>query len=714
MRLIHFILLFGIYSLANFQTLGFYFWHDDFSSFYGPLLNQCIHGWPYYGFCTVFDWLVKAIGYTPFPYFLIGNVLGFTSVVLFYFFVQSLFENKKVALGAAGLLASSYIASGVFLEAWDPIASYTTLAGLFASLIICVKAISKKFSPRLFGLAVAALSLSLSIFNFRAATNFIPFIMLLLLFTNKKISLKSRLVLSTGVLLLSVFFLFALPLKILRQPLDSFWPSINLWKVLTSPDKISYLFQTLSSFIFPDYLHFLVPPGVLKSIQTFLGVFLSVFFLLYSLLNRKDKFTKIRSFAVIWVLALFIPYWMRNNFYLNSTHRYILWLLPGVLIAWATFFQKRIWWPITIAVIAINVFQVHKFYGAHLQKSKQRQNFYTELHKSLPTLPEGSVLFFAYPPNIKATLDDFFRVGFTPPESALGTEFRVNYQTIDLITEDEAFRRFFAQNPSKANSLYSFFYDGGSLVNTTAETKNLIGKTFPLDLALRDLSFPVPGYLNLTVTASLPKISLPYEQDCPACSEIPERGRYLKYLTASRKLKTAAEVKAEEAFENTVDQAMLDDNKKTYWLFNRRLWHQGDLPQVVLTFTRPYELSGINLFSSYASGLPTEAEILIDGKKVPNRAEAFTGGTRILFKEQKVEEIIIRVFKTQGGDSAFINELDFIPGGFDDINPVLADEVREFPIKKIKTQVELSELREYLENGTKACLRWLNKYGQKE
>ncbi|MBI4157803.1 hypothetical protein HY502_03065, partial [Candidatus Woesebacteria bacterium] len=104
----------------------------------------------------------------------------------------------------------------------------------------------------------------------------------------------------------------------------------------------------------------------------------------------------------------------------------------------------------------------------------------------------------------------------------------------------------------------------------------------------------------------------------------------------------------------------------------------------------------------------------IDGKKVPNRAEAFTGGTRILFKEQKVEEIIIRVLKTQGGDSAFINELDFIPAGFDDINPVLADEVREFPIKKIKTQVELSELREYLENGTKACLRWLNKYGQKE
>lgn len=714
MYLVHWILLFGIFVFANYKTLGLYFWHDDFSSFYGPIVGQCIHGWPYYAFCTVFDWLVKVLGYTPFPYFLLGNILAFSSIILFYLFTQKLFNNKQAALGISGLLASSYIASGVFLEAWDPIASYVTLSGLFASLILCLGAISKKFHLKMFVLSVIVLLFSISIFSFRAATNFVPFIATILLFANKKILLRNKLVLSAGVLVLSILVFSVLPLKILRQPLDSFWPSLNFFSLIINSNKQIFFFQTISSFVFPDFLHSLIPQNLLKNFQVFLGFLISAAFLIYTFSRRKEEFIKIRIFAIIWILALFFPYWLRNNFYLNSTHRYILWLLPGILIVWGTFFKKRAWLLFTFLVIILNIFQVNKFYKVHLEKSKQRQSFYKELHAYLPNLPEGSVLFFAYPPNIKPTVDDFFRVGFTPPESALGTEFAVDYHTIKLITDSDIFRRYLNENPSKETSLYTFFYDGQTLVNTTSETKSLIRKTLPLNSNANDPGFPIPGYLNLTMAASLEDIPLPFKQDCPACSEISNPSYYLEYLSATQKIKSLTQIEARDSFEETTDESMLDSNKGTYWLFNRQFWHQGQRPQINLVLEKPYELAGLILFNNYQAGVPNEIEILIDGKVVPTNLESFIGGIKVVFEKQMAQKITVGIVKTQGNDSPFINEIDLIPNGFGEVNPLLADEIRNFPLRKIENGTQLSQLKEYLKGGTQACLRWTNEYGKGE
>ncbi len=727
LKMIKILALAVILIISNRLTLNFYFWHDDFSSFYGPQVNQCIHGWPYYSFCSIFDWLVKFFGYTPFPYFLIGNILSFCSVIAFYIFVSKLLNNSKVAFYLSGLLASSYIGAGIFLEAWDPLVSYSTLSTLLLSLIVYLAAIKNEFNAQLFILATIIFLISISLFNFRSATSFVPVIALIFIYASK-IQLKKKFVLVFLTLFLFFLVFYFIPVKVIRLPLDSFSPEINLSSYFNL-NKLKYFFQTISAFFLLDFFQTklvgLISSQKIEIIKTSVGFVLSIGFIIHTFLHKKDKgMTKLRIFSLIWVVFMFLPFWLRNDFSLNTTHRYILWMYPGVLLAWATFYKYRYWIPVTLIFLVINIVAVNFFYQDFLNKSVLRELFYRQLHTLLPEVKEGSVLYFDFQPKMRSQANDYFRVGFTPPQSAIGTEYRVDYNKITLLTKSEDLEKLLSKPDLNLVSLHSFYYADGKLADTTNISRSTITslklkQKVSIDyldngtthFKLNGYQSVLPTTLEFQITTTQLPFNLPYEVKCPQCSPLDtssgELQRIFKFLEIQSDIDNLV---VSTSGENTHSKYIIDNFDATYWIGDRSLWYKDNKPYLDFPLNYGSSIDGLVIYSKSSRHIPIDFLIEVDSIKKDFSAKRWTNGTKIEFDSKiKGNNLKITILKTDGGDVPVINELRLLPAGFKDINLEKSDRVRESSASFLVTKANYQSFVNFLSSGVNACLEYQSK-----
>ena len=725
-NLIFFLLLAAIAFSANYKSLHFYFWHDDFSSFYGPRLDQCIHGWPYSGYCTLFQWLYNILGYHPQPYFIIGNLLFFLSSFFFYLFLVNLTNNKKQSFMTAAILASSYIGAGVFLEAWDPLISYFVMSTLFLSLIIFQKSFQKTVNIKAFLLATILLIISSSIFNFRASTNFAPIISLVLLYSTK-IKLSKRLILSFFIFCLFLFFFYYLPRIILHIPLDGFFPKINPFSFFTI-QKLIIFFQTISSFLITDLLNTallsrLFTQNQIINFSTITGFSLSISFLLsliFSFQRKKTLFT-LRLYAFLWILAMFFPYWFRNNFPLNTTHRYIIWMYPGILLVWLSYANKKFWLSISLIIIIFNLLATNIFFQKHLISSQKRQLFYTELHSLLPKLNNNSTVYFDSPENLKSTLNDFFRVGFTPSESSLGAEYQIDYRKLTLFTSSHQLKN--NQHLVDPSSFYSFYYTGDRLINTTTQGRMLIQnspQTYtvkPLSTSTNPLGFIIESFqpviptslaINLTSSSTFP-IPTPLNITCPNnnCamsslidSELKETFDFLSMLFP------ISAAQASNAGERTSPLFTIDENENSYWIANRSMWVEHQPPTLTLSFKQPVNLGGIALLASSPNNRPTNFNIHDhNGKTIDHKVDLSSQFTKIIFYQSRlIDSLTITITGTLGNDTPLINELYPISEEFININLEKSLQIYNSLVSYQITKSNLDSFTTFLHSGLNACL----------
>ncbi len=731
-----------ILLLSTHLTLQFYFWHDDFSTFYSPRTNQCIHTWPYSNLCPAFNFLVSTFGYTPFPYFFIGIIFATLSLIAFYSFAKRIL-NQTSSFFISLLFATSYIASGVFLEAWDPIVSFSTLGLLLLSLVIFLKSTEGKINQKLFALGLFIFIVSLT-FQFRSPTNFVPVITLLLIFP-QKISLSKKILLATIVLLTFYLFFFLVPVKILNSGSDTPQLGINL-----DPSEILYLsnrfLQTLSSFLFTDFIqskiHLALSPTQSEFFRTSIGLLMLLFLVSAIFFGRKNsQLSKVRIFGLIWIVSMYLPYGMRTDTRLESTHRYLLWAYPGVLLAWATFSKHKLWLPVTFLLIIISFISTTSFFREHLIESLSRQSFYSQLHKLLVTIPENSTLFFDFSPKIRLLAEDFFRVGLTPPESALATEYGMDYKKIRLITDNNQFSYSYKDGNIQTDKLFTFYYDGQTLINTTQNSKQLSGSTTSakldqksttsfifdetantwtgengdINFTLPSLQLLIPSTISLDITASSLSIPLPYTQNCLNCLKDPKKlVTNLKYLTQSKQIKSRALVQVSNSWEDTSAQSLLDDKPDTFWIANRQLWYHFDKPALEFNLPPNIYLSGLIFYSNSHDRIPIAYKVWLNYQLTENSTQPFSGGTKLLFNSnQVIKKLKVEIIQTSGGDTPTISEINFIPSGFADIDPLESSMVETMPAGYIQDTSEATVLQQYLSEGTVTCLKWKAKnYGE--
>lgn len=742
MRIFPFLLITLTFFISTYKVLGFYFWHDDFSTFYGPRLGNCIFYWPYSTFCSIFDFLLSIFGYNPFPYFLIGVVFGLMTMLTFFILAKDLLDEKS-ALITSLIFATSYIASGVFLEAWDPIVSFTTLGLFFLSLHLLLKATQERIKIIFLVLSLLILGLSTFIFPPRTSTFIIAYLTAIWIFSIS-LNLNKKLFLSTIAVAVFLISYLIIPMSISN---DHWITSFNslIPTDINYPARIINSIKTLGSFILTDTIVQIVPvlsKYKLENFRLFIGLTLIILFTLLTLKTwGQIKLTKLRVFSFIWLISFYFPYLVRSDWRLESYHRYLLFIYPAVLFIWASFYKYRFWLVISFAFIIFYLLQSNYLFDQHLKHSKNMASFYSQLHQKLEELPKGAIIFFNISPNQRLATNDYFRVGYLPAESALGTEYQVDYNLIKLITDDLVLAQQFKSNIVDTNKIFTFYYDGNLLFNTTNNSMNLLSKqtlditinkststeltyneslgfwtgtTADIEFQVPQLQFTIPLKMKLKIAANTLPLNLPFSQGCINCNYTSfDYQNSLKFLIFNNETIKTIKITANNSSEDTVAEYIIDNNETSSWIFNRQEWFKGAKPTLDIDFSKPTTLSGLAIISTYKNRSPKKFEVYVNGEKVEFSISYFDKGINVLFPHQDVKSIRLLITETEGNDTPTINELKLIP--FDTLNLdfKLIDDIKRAPAAGIKDKRDEELLLNYLSSGANICLKWRSeKFGE--
>ncbi len=636
-KIVSIAILLTVILLFLFPVSSFYFWHDDFSTFYGPRTGQCIFDWPYLQFCPVFESLLKVFGYNPQPYFVLGIILAGFTAVMFYLFMKELVD-EKTALIVSLIYSTFYIGAGVFQEAYDPIISFPSLSLLFLSSLLILR---NKF---IVGLSVFALSV-LS-FSARSGTNLLPLMALIILFVNKPVLKKLILVSLMGITFFVSFFFSPASLKGLPTSTN-----INIL------DKAKFFLQTSGSLILTDEMN-------LKNVDSW-RIIIALGLYVICIVSIVKNRNKLLLFALFWIFSMYLPYGLRADFRLVTTHRYLVFVVPGVLMAWAAFSKYRYWLVLSLILFGMYSILNYRFLHEHLRISNLRRSFYSQLHSLVPTLAGNEALFITSPKSIQNQLNDFFRVGYTPSESAIGSEYGIVSDKLKLITDGEILSRTLPQN------LLMFYYDGSKLIKTNI-SQYLFKKQ--------------PSLVSNIIPYSLPLIT-----SCGSCNfTSDELITAYRYIQINRDLKRELRVDVASSGEDTVIENAIDDDESTYWIGRRQEWVVTNNLVLKLHFKTLVNLQNVNFTTNSGGHKPIGIE----------------------FKPGTASEFEIRITVTDGQDVPVINEINFVPKGFEDVNFDLVDKIINFRFLVARNGEENTALTNYLMSGIKACLQWEG--GQKE
>lgn len=711
--------------VAGHKTLSFYFWHDDFSVFYSARIGRCIFPWPYGSYCGLFAFLEKLFTYNANLYFLLGFFWFVLSAVFLYLFVRKLLPTW-VALTTALIYATGYIGAGTFLEAYDSNTSYLSLAMLFVSLYFFLS-VGKSKRRLIFGFV--AYFLSIIVLQARSLTYVFPAIAGVYFYREDKLVKKFWKFIIAALALLHIttyaaFFFFNRPESIT----SSSWGG-----VLGNPDfllKIKQFFQTIGSLVLTDgILSSFLPKTSSQTIveaRLVLGISLAVLFLCYLSLQAKKKDTfRIGALALVWIIFLYLPFGIRSDVALWTTHRYLLFAYPGILLTWGLLGKYRIWYLLSIMIVFSNLVQVNKYLDPYKIAGDQRRSFYSQLHQELFSIPKGARVFFSYPPEITNTFSDFFRVGLLSSEASLAAFYRVNYQDFTLITDEKIAIRELGSYKGDVDRIYTFYFDGKKLLDTTSISRGLVVHKPKLEVTVinnaqnwnskvGDVDFivnkysPIPSKMIVDMVARFPSLKVPYSQGCASndCREIgSESIYYLGYLAKSNSLQNSIiSISTTSNGESTTAENLVDDSDETYWIPNKLEWAQGNYPAINIAFGHKVDLGGFILKSDIKRNRPARLEVDANGKIISLRSEAIGNFERYVFDGSGIENLSIKILATGAGEPPIIRNISFIPIGLTNVDLTKALIVKNSPSGNVRGVGEKEALRNYLTAGADACI----------
>lgn len=445
------IVLFSLLTLH--KSLGFYFWHDDFSIIYTARTGECVFGWPYTAYCSLFPFLDKFFNYNSFYYFSFGILLAIFANISFYFFLKNQFP-KKVALFVCLIFASVLIGQASFFEAYSVITTFLSLGFLFITLNFFAKSNRLIIGYITFFLSILALEA-------RSATYGIAAI-LVIWFLNKTFSVRKKIFITIFTLLFHtiVYFLGFLINKnnLVQAPLSNY-----AWVRQTNLlEEISHFLQNVSTIFIPDQIYKLLIQNFKDNQIDVLFLGFGILMLLALALSLKDQDRtqlKTKLFSIFLTSVLYLPYGLISNQRLDSIHRYLIFILPAIVIGFGTFYKLRYWSYVAFTLVFAGILQTNIVFKKHEEFSRDMFNFYTQLHTLAPSVTEYSAFYFLFDPKVNAKAGDYLRVGHESSEAALGTEFKIKHSKLKLVDTETELNEYF----KRGYKIYRFSYDGVTL-----------------------------------------------------------------------------------------------------------------------------------------------------------------------------------------------------------------------------------------------------------
>lgn len=742
--------------IATYNSAGFYFWHDDFSSFYSHRIGVCIHGWPYVSFCPYLYYLDKIFGYSPRAYFGLGIILAILCSITLYYLLKSFIDSQTSLFGSL-LFATFFIGNNVFLEAWDPIVSFSSLLFLFFTIYWFIK---KKDNLRGLNLFVwlFMFGLSLSFLHARSFMHVFPILFVSLIHKNKLFSKKNLRIQFTA-LIFYFFVFFILPFWFKNLFIGMFkdveieqgtLEFRNIVNAMLNKSNISFtlqdLFQrvvhfvtTFGSFLLTDSFNskflILAKPNA-EVLRLLLGMVIIFFITLSTLLIRRKNRTlfSIRLYGVLWVISMYFPYGLRAGWRIESYHRYLIFILPGLIFIWISYKSAKYWKFVSFVLIIFGLLQTIFVLSQHQKTSLDRKNFYKQLHGEINELKSGSVVYFDVNPNVSLLAGDFFRVGLLPSEASLATEYAINYKSLMLFIDPMEFYGVKVTDNYDLEKIYTFYYDGQTLINTSQDSRGYFGKSITreigsygntefrksnnywigsnngIDFDIEKYYGYLPAKLTISIQSQLANIRFPYRQ---GCSQFDECGLInnldnLKGLADSQNLKRDVSVSVSDFDKANMVNNLLDGDINTYWFANRKNWHsQAERPELIIDFGKLSKFGGFIFWSKDDRWKPSNFEVIVDGVPSKYFVELESEYVKLLPEIHEGREIKVKIINTLRGDAPLVNEVDILSVDSLEIDMENLFKLKNFPVYSLENEIERTKLKNFLESGgANACLEW--------
>jgi len=725
------------------KTLKLYFWHDDFSIVYIGRTGDCVFSWPYASYCTIFSFLEKFFKYSASTYFAFAFILFIFSIFSFRYFVGH-FYSRKTTLFLSLIYTTGYIGAGVFLEIYDSITTFLSLGLLFLSLGIQISFLKnrKKFSlVSLFFYAASVL-----ILQARSLTYIFPLLAVIVFYSPKQIRKKLFfLCLATHISICLLAYFASLPIDVTGAS----WARSML--ELNPILEIKEFFQTLSYMVivenFKIFLLLKLSDPAIMAIRFLIG--LSIFIVFIWFINKKlfsESQRKVGLLALVWVIFIYLPFGIRSDLAIWTTHRYLVYTFPGFLLAWGLFGKYKLWYWATLLFVIFYIYRVNVFLKPYVLNSEQRKDFYFQYNKLTKEIPEKTVIFFDYPREFSSRIADFLRVGFLPSEASLATEKAVKYDNFNVFVESRDLSAYILDHSIASENIFTYYYDGKTLFDTTQQSRRLLknkgnwvnlisranivsakivqkqdggwcgGNNASVSLNVDNNEMVVSSQLRLDLVATVPHIFLPYNHHCQNGIKTQPAWRFLNYLNDSREIMNKInQIETAKSEDNLFINNIIDDDPDSFWTPGRRGWVNKERPVIHIEFKSLVKISGIVVRSDSNGSFPTDFEVTKKGQILGHSRTRFADDKlKIqLDKEILTDTIDLKILRTAKGEWPLINEISFIPTGYKDIFFEQLDQFQKYPTTNIETSSDLAALTKYLSNGAPACIEWSSEnYGK--
>lgn len=741
-NLIPVLLISGVSYLTLYKTLKFYFWFDDFSTFYNVRGGGCTFDWPFNSYCTFFKLPYLLFGFNPFLYFCLALVLRIILGYSFYLFLNN-FSRKKISMILSLILIS--LAGSDSMMAFYSISSGLALSLLFFSLNLLLKLKNNRllFLPE----AIILYLISLRYLPIYSTAHIFPIVFILIwIFLKKNVNKRVFISALATFLLITAWFYLYIPFKQTGNALlimeRSSTTSISEEFILKIVDK--YLVTT-SYFVWPEILD----SQEYSALRPIIGFLLNISLLAVIYKSRKNKGSIfIGLFSLLMIASQYLPRGFVTNYGFGNYDRHFYYPYIGIVLFLSIFkYKRKFSILILLLMLIINIYQSNIFLGKYVEINRKRTDFYNKIGSifSGADLSRKTVIFFDAPPGKKhAELGDFIRVGMLPEESSVAVKIGAKVENLEILASSQQLINFLKDHNLKDFNFFSFYYDGNNISETTENFLNLyqdhqyvykklseysqteyhfdkkdnvwLGENTDIGFSIDDKFTGItPLDINLSILISPDNYPLPYKNMDSENGVFVDIPKYSQFTILSGDIKKNSTVEVSNYDADTLGKYLLDGLNETRWNANRAYWFEGIKPEIVITFKIPQELSGFFITSTRKSRKPKKIEVYNEDKIIECVfSDVGSDVIKIACDTGIYKRITLKIIDTYG-DNPSIDEIDFIPGGFSDINFNKAVVFRSNPFYKVEKGSEKEFLKKLANSGVDICLKWVNpSYGKGE
>ncbi len=319
--LLSFIVLTLIVLISNGQTMRMYFWQDDSALMFKLQHIQEAAGsfgagpfgdGPYKYLMTPFIPFFPLFGLNPTGYFVVGWMIYLIMTLIFYYFAESVFQNKKHALMASALFGAGYIGSDSLFRI---INSWQTDIGVILALLcfwMQVKSIHKR-SWKYYGASLFFFWTAIEFIYIRSHSLIFPIFFIDLLFLSYPYTKKFVTILLRQLPYFILFYIYyikgATPGS---NSLTSFTKDI----IFENHALVMSLFATIGNLSVPSYWQQTFLQQFSGNPQHFLLLTFSILLIFSGIYWKSNK-----KIIPIFIALLFLAYLFNRSIY----HQNLIW-----------------------------------------------------------------------------------------------------------------------------------------------------------------------------------------------------------------------------------------------------------------------------------------------------------------------------------------------------------------------------------------------------